>query len=351
MKTKFVALYFRTLPMEPRVRFFSEYFLPALEASPEVSAIVASLLPECNEWLHKERALRQWIRRSEYTTKIADASGRLDRALSDFWKQVGAAACNADVARHDAVVRLDIVRRNYGYIQRKPYETKASDVVEILEKLETGGERAGDVTLLGLASWVASIRVAYNLFNDLFHARNTERIRKPAYNFRQIRGGIEGVYHRMVSLIESHTEAGNRTEACRQFIETINPQIEYLNDMYHSGRHDIAGANTEAIEPQRLTGELLTPTPKVYFVTEQQALVPLVLGKDYNLSYKYNRDVGNAQCTLHGRGRYKGRKTVTFIIEEEPRQREYGQKEPGQRDGWPEETEAGSATPHSIHNQ
>jgi hypothetical protein len=42
--------------------------------------------------------------------------------------------------------------------------------------------------------------------------------------------------------------------------------------------------------------------------------VELELGKDYNLTYKNNVHVGNATLTIHGKGKYEGSKTVTFII-------------------------------------
>jgi hypothetical protein len=314
MKTKMTALYFNFLPADPHLGFFTRHFLPALDASAEVSTIVAPLRPELNEWLEKERTLARWVRRSEYTKKIEEANTRLDTACTAFWSQVRSAAFYADTAMHDAAERLDIVRRNYGHVQRKPYETKTTDIITILEKLEPGGECSDDVATLGLAIWIIPIRAAYNDFNTLLHARNNERINKPNYTFRQVRRGLENVYHRAIRLIEAGALMGNSTEACRQFIEKISVPIEYLNAQYYNTRQDIATAEPEAIEPLPFTGQPLTPTPKVYYVNPQQDVVPLELGRDYNFTYRNNRKPGIAQCILHGKGHYKGRKTVTFII-------------------------------------
>jgi uncharacterized linocin/CFP29 family protein len=54
--------------------------------------------------------------------------------------------------------------------------------------------------------------------------------------------------------------------------------------------------------------------PEVLFVTPKDGTLKLELGKDYNVSYKNNVNVGNATCIIHGKGAYKGRKMVTFII-------------------------------------
>jgi hypothetical protein len=316
MATQFFALHFKNLPIDPHFGYFSRWFVPELTNYPAVSAIVADLRPEFNEWYEKEKTLLDWVRRSEYTVKIAEANKALDQALSAFWAQVRSASFLSSTEQRDAAARLELVHRRYGYIQKKPYETEASDVLEILGMLEIGGERAADVAILELNTWVLPIRVAYTAFNNLFHNRNAEWMNRPNYTFRDVRPGIEGVYHRMVRLIESNAVAGPTADMCEAFIDRLNPEIKHLNEQYHRARKDLsANVQPEPIPTQDYIGEPITPTPKVYFITPEKATILLELGKDYNLTYKNNVKVGNAQCTIHGKGRYKGKKTVTFIIE------------------------------------
>jgi hypothetical protein len=45
----------------------------------------------------------------------------------------------------------------------------------------------------------------------------------------------------------------------------------------------------------------VTPTPQALFVTPK-GTVALELGKDYNLSFRDNTEVGNARCILLGKG-------------------------------------------------
>jgi hypothetical protein len=56
----------------------------------------------------------------------------------------------------------------------------------------------------------------------------------------------------------------------------------------------------------------------VYFVLADGTIVLLILGKDYNVTYDKNIDVGNARCTVHGKGGYKDSQTVTFVIKRGP---------------------------------
>jgi hypothetical protein len=280
MTTKFFALYFKNLPLEPHFGYFSRWYMPALMASPDVLGILGTLYPEFDEWYNKEKTLLDWIRRSEYTEKIVEADKTLDQALSAFWSQVRAASFSPAQASRDAVTRLELLHRQFGYVQKKPYETAASDVVEILEMLEPGGERAADVTTLGLTDWVTSIRIAYELFNTLFHSRNTEWMNRPAYTFRDVRPGIEGVYHRMVQLIEANAVAGEKATECMAFIDRLNPEIKRLNEQYHRARKDLSvNAQPEPIPTQFYTGQPITPTPQVYFITEYRATVLLSWGR------------------------------------------------------------------------
>jgi hypothetical protein len=52
-------------------------------------------------------------------------------------------------------------------------------------------------------------------------------------------------------------------------------------------------------------GSLRATTPQTH---------QLSLGKDFSVTYKNNTHVGTAEVTIHGKGAYKGQKTVTFNI-------------------------------------
>jgi hypothetical protein len=52
----------------------------------------------------------------------------------------------------------------------------------------------------------------------------------------------------------------------------------------------------------------------VHYCEEGKPTVKLWLGKDFSVTYKNNVKVGMAELTIHGKGDYKGQKSVTFNI-------------------------------------
>ena len=63
------------------------------------------------------------------------------------------------------------------------------------------------------------------------------------------------------------------------------------------------------VPAQTYTGKALTPAPKVTYGKEL-----LKKGTDYNVSYKNNKNAGNALLTVTGIGKYAGSKTTAFKI-------------------------------------
>ena len=69
------------------------------------------------------------------------------------------------------------------------------------------------------------------------------------------------------------------------------------------------GVEISKIANQTYTGKALKPALAITHNGQ-----PLAQGKDYRLSYRNNRDVGNATVTVTGKGRYTGTRTVRFTI-------------------------------------
>ncbi|MDR3132535.1 MAG: hypothetical protein LBU42_00730 [Prevotellaceae bacterium] len=81
--------------------------------------------------------------------------------------------------------------------------------------------------------------------------------------------------------------------------------------------HDLAAGDNCVIEPidvQQYTERAITPVPKVHYRKEGQPTAVLSLGKDFEVTYKNNTNVGMAEVTVHGKGDYKGKKMTTFMI-------------------------------------
>jgi hypothetical protein len=307
---KLLSILFGFLPNAAHYDYCCKVAKELGRAGEAVKVALAALIIQFNDWLAKEDALMLWIRKSELTAQIAEADNSLDRSLSAVAAQVNAALYSSVPAVHTAAERLDTMLANYGDVKRKPYNVQEGAVRAVLEHFDGG--YAADVTAVGLSAWIAELRNAYNVFAALLENRDTSMLEKPHETFAVVRSGIQKVYHQIVTLVNAGAALGVSADF-GDFIDSLNPEIERLNRQFHTAKHDISKAKPASIPDQAYTGLPVTPLPEVLYVTAE-GTVKLVLGKDYNLTYRDNINVGSAECTIHGKGAYRDSKTVTFII-------------------------------------
>jgi hypothetical protein len=307
---KFRALLFKFLPNEAHYRFFDRATVEVSAAGYSVQSALGPLAGEFNDWFGKETACIEWVRKSTLTAAIADADHHLDQALLGLSAQVNGARYDSNPVVATAAEHMHIMLKSYGHVTKKPYLQEVGATKAIIMHLN--GDYAADAQSAGVSQWTAEIQTALNDFVLLFEQREAQTLNKPEQGFPEVRRGIEDVWHRIVVLVDAGASLNTSPEFAA-LINKLNPEIEYLNGEFHRVRHDIAAAEPSPIERQPYTGEPCTPVPEVFFVTPK-GTVKLVLGKDFNITYKNNVNVGNAECTIHGKGGYRGHKTVTFII-------------------------------------
>ncbi|MDR1122323.1 MAG: DUF6261 family protein [Dysgonamonadaceae bacterium] len=307
---KFNALLFRSLPNGAHYRFFEKATGELNLAGGDVKSAIGPLATELNNWFVMETADMDWYRKNALTAAIADANHRLDNALAGFSAQVNAARHNVHPNVALAAERIHIMLKSYGRVAAKPYEEEIGDVNSILHHLT--GDRAVDVQTIAATEWVQEITAAVAEFIALLAQRDAETLKKPQSGFPETRRGIENVWHQIVVKVNAGAEL-NPSSGFTAFINALNPEIDRLNGEFHHAKQDIAHAEPAPIPQQHYTGYPCTPATEVLIVTKD-ATVRLELGKDYNVTYKNNVEVGNAECTIHGKGAYRGHKTVTFII-------------------------------------
>jgi hypothetical protein len=309
--SKFIALYFHPLPNAAHYAFCSKVRTELGNADAVVTTALGALVTDFNTCYNKEDAIMEWVRKSALTEQIAEADKRMDSALIGLSERIRSDMHNPSANIAAAAERVHLMLKNYGRIYNKPYIEQIGDMQAILEQLQ--GPHAPDVITLNIAAWVMELQLSFTLFQNLLDQRGAQQLKKPDYTFQVIRRQIEDVYHKIVRIIDAGALIGT-PEPFDAFINKLNPEIELLNREYHRARRDIADSEPAPIPQQAYTGQPVTPTPDVLYVTPNNGTVKLELGKDYNLTYKSNTDVGNAQCSIHGKGKYKGKKTVTFII-------------------------------------
>ena len=308
---KLKSVLFSVLPLAAHCRF-----LTRVSAEINVSFVIISALgqwwTQFSTWLTEEKKVEDYVRKSALTELIENADKRLDRALTSIRAQVHALTYSLATYTAEAANRVAIMLADYKNVNKEAYEKQVGDVQSILRQF--AGTFAADASTLGIAALINELQAALTLFEQLLAQRDEKSLLKPDKTFKEVRKGIEPIYHQIEEIINANAITNTSTTVYTTLINHLNPEIERLNEEFHRVRRDIAACEPEPIPQQTYTGRPLTPTPKVLFVTPHDGTIQLELGKDYNLTFKNNTEVGNAECTIHGKGGYKGSKTVTFII-------------------------------------
>jgi hypothetical protein len=107
------------------------------------------------------------------------------------------------------------------------------------------------------------------------------------------------------------------TAGFAEVIDRLNPDIEHMNEQFHRAKKDLSTGDHTVVEPiptQAYTERPVTVVPNVHYREDGKETVRLTLGKDFDVTYRNNINVGTAELTIHGKGAYKGQFTVTFNI-------------------------------------
>lgn len=313
-----LSVVFHSLPIGAHLQFFKTLRDRILAASDAFKAIVEPYMDEFNAWIDEEEAVFRWMRKSDYTKQIAVADKDMERLLvgiNDGVDQGRHSTMSAIKASGDKVYNM---MQDFGYIPRKSYTLQSADISALLEKLN--GPYEHDRDNLGIGMWVQQLYIAYAKFLTLLNQRDSERVEKPPFTGKETRKALENAYRPIEKTINANAITSASTEFAL-FIDYMNPIITRINAEFHRVRTQLTLHNTlvDIVQTQLYTGRAVTPVPNIYFRTDEKTpVIELALGKDFFVTYKNNIEVGQAELTIHGKGKYKGTLTVSFHIAREP---------------------------------
>jgi hypothetical protein len=279
---------------------------------PDVKLLWEAFLADFNAALDAELKLLDFDRKSPLTAKIKDADHRMDSAISGLRLVVSGFLHNSNPEKAEAA-RLIYDRLNtFKSIRTKPIEEESADVKVLVQELYVRFKN--EIALLSITEWVNELEAARVLFDSLFDRRNTEWAGHTKETMREARTVTENIFYGMADRLDSEITLNGDTKY-KAFVLRLNEQIKYYNEhAHHPEHHDIAKAVAVPIPVQTYTGKAITPIPEVHYVEEGKPTVELVFAVDFTVTYKDNVNVGDAELTIHGKGAYKGKKTVTFNI-------------------------------------
>jgi hypothetical protein len=312
---KIKAIYFSYLRAEAHYEYCVQ-FRDMLDASPQVQSVVAMQYPAFVECLAKEGELLNEMQKSDYTAQIAEADHRVDRCITGMNALIEAALHHFDHTTVEAARSLHNRFQAFGYISKKSYEEETADVNLLLADLNSP-DYLEKVNLVGMTAWVTELSVAETEFEQLLDLRYSETAQKPQGRLADARRDTEAAYRPMIDRIDASAVI-NDTPDFHEFIAKLNAIVTYYNDHTHRhARKNLGAGDHTVIEPidvQHYTGRPVTVLPAVHYREEGKPTENLALGKDFDVTYKNNTDVGMAELTIHGKGAYKGTKTATFHI-------------------------------------
>jgi hypothetical protein len=261
------------------------------------------------------------IRRSELTTEIDDQDHLRDSLYRGFADNVKSCLHHFDPNRRESARKLEVILEHYGNIAAKNLDEETAAINDLDRELRKP-ENFMHVMDLMLVEWLDQLVQANNALEALMMARYDEAAQRPNIHMRSIRKEVDKVFRGILDLLEALIRV-NGAGTNKAFIDELNVIMERYKDILaqEAGRRhpvkDLGKGDHCVIEPidtQKYTEKAVTVIPTAYWRENGKPTVELSLGADFSVTYKNNVEVGTADVTLHGKGNYKGQKTVTFNI-------------------------------------
>jgi hypothetical protein len=311
---KIIKIHLAHLRNEAHYQFLI-LFRDLLIAFPFIFNLTRELYNQFILLLDRESQLVDAERGSVLSKALAKADKQVDKIVVGINSIINAGLHHYNQAVQEAAETLKARMKVFGNIKGKPYEEESAAVKLLITDLN--GKYRPLTDLLGLREWVDQLELAENEFEQIFKQRNTELAEKPDFNLRQVRKEIDAVYQQIIEFIDAAAIA-NPSPDFDAFIRELNEEIEYAIDHSHRRvKKDLGAGDHTVIEPvdmQIYTGKPVIVIPTVHYCEEGKPTVELIFAVDFNVTYRNNIEVGTADIIVHGKGKYKGKKTVTFSI-------------------------------------
>jgi hypothetical protein len=303
---KVITILFKYLRAEAQYEFMV-LFGNLIQAYPAVKTLLGTMVDNFAALLAVEAKLVDAQRISIYTAEIAEADKRDDRLVTGIREIIIASMRHFDDKVVQAATALYDRIKIFGNIDAKSYREEAAALRLLLADLT--GKFSTEVATVGISNWVYELSLAFADFERLLKLRDDEEAKLPQERLKDVRREIEALYHVMIKHI-SAAALLDTTDLYTEFIAKLNVEVTYFNDHnHHPAPKDLKKAVVDTVPEQIYTGREITPLPVVHLNDTE-----LVFAKDYFLTYKNNTDPGTATLNIHGKGAYKGRKSVTFNI-------------------------------------
>ncbi|MDR0582100.1 MAG: DUF6261 family protein [Prevotellaceae bacterium] len=305
---------------EAHVEFHTNVNALFVEFNPETLGI-KPLYDVYKPLFDEEVAALDIIRRSELTAEIVELDHERDRLYRGLADNVKSFRNHFDPDKRRAAEKLEVILEHYGNIAAKTLDEETAAIEDLHREL-IKQDNYLYVSALGLGEWLGQLVQTSRNLEALMMNRYDEASKRPNVHMQRIRKEVDKTFRSILDLLEALVRV-NGADTNKAFIAKLNMVMERYKEILaqEAGRrHPIkdlgAGDHTviEPIETQQYTERPITIIPEVHFREDGKPTVRLYMGEDFSVTYKNNVNVGMAELTIHGKGNYKGEKTVTFNI-------------------------------------
>jgi hypothetical protein len=261
------------------------------------------------------------IRRSELTAEIAEKDHERDSLYRGFVDNVKSQLHHYDLTKREAARKIEVILEHYGNIAHKSLDAETAAIEDLYNEL-LKQQNYPQVITLGLGPWMEELIQSSRRLQQLMIDRYDEAAQRPDVRMRSIREEVDKVFRSILDLLEALVRV-NGPDTNKAFLTELNIVMERYKTILaqEAGRRhpvkDLGKGDHTVVEPiptQTYTEQFITPVPTVYYREDGKPTEKLSLGKDFEVTYKNNKEVGTAELTIHGKGNYKGLFTVKFNI-------------------------------------
>jgi hypothetical protein len=240
---KIIRINLDRLRNEAHYQFFAA-IIALIIKFPLIVEKLGDLFTSLQSLFAKEDEAVDYIRKSDYSAKIAAADERLDSAVIGLSETVRGALHHFRPEVVEAALSLKNLIKAYGNIVRKNYDEELAAVTNLLQDLN--GAYATKISLIGgLSEWITEIKAASDNMTALLALRNTEKADKPKERMVNVRREIDPVYRDIVTKIEALTIVEGET-AYVPFIKELTELIDRFNKIRsHKTKQDNDNSETK----------------------------------------------------------------------------------------------------------
>ena len=252
-------------------------------------------------------------RASALTPQIREEDKRRDAQLAEIKRTAKDAQKSTQAATAAAGTKLMEHLLPFWDISKEPIPSQSIQIEVFNSRYAADAAAVTAAATLGLTPVLAALLQSNNTIMELYNERLADM------------GALDGPSATAASkdVITAYDDFCTAVEVTLSALPTADLQLIFneLNDLrrkYVSRLPKDLGAGDhtviEPIDTQKYTERPITLVPEVHYREEGKETVRLYLGTDFSVTYKNNVNVGMAELTIHGKGKYRGAKTATFNI-------------------------------------